>query len=407
MKIVYFVHDLNDAAVQRRVDMLILGGVSVTLLGFRRGDRLGALHGPVKIVDLGATQNGKMAARVAAVVTAALRRDQWQAALDGADIVLARNLECLALALPARRRRAPQARLAYECLDVHRLMLGGGVPGRVLRALEGWCLKSCDALMISSPAFIVHYFLPRHRELPPQLLVENRVLAGEQQALPPGSQQGGELAGPPWRIGWFGVIRCARSLQLLAALARAMPGQIEVVIRGRPARDVLPEFDAVVAQTPGMVFLGPYDRRTDLARLYGGVHFTWVMDFYETGGNSDWLLPNRLYEGSLYGAVALAFAGNETGRWFARHNAGIVMRAPLEASLIRVFHELNVEIYAEARRRMQAIPPTHLIYNMEECGRLVEMLNQPAASRSRPGRAAANGQQPAAVKPSQFDAGLV
>ena len=233
MKIVYFVHDLNDAAVQRRVDMLMLGGASVTLLGFRRGDRLGALHGPAKIIDLGATHNGKMLARIAAVVTAAFQRGRWQTALDGADIVLARNLECLALAVAARRHRAPQARLAYECLDVHRLMLGRGVPGRVLRALEGWWMKSCDALMISSPAFIVHYFLPRHRELPPQLLVENRVLSGEEQTSPP---QPDQAAGPPWRIGWFGVIRCARSLAALAALARAMPGQVEVVIRGRPAR---------------------------------------------------------------------------------------------------------------------------------------------------------------------------
>ena len=156
-----------------------------------------------------------------------------------------------------------------------------------------------------------------------------------------------------------------------------------------------------------MVFLGPYDRRTDLARVYGGVHFTWVMDFYESGGNSDWLLPNRLYEGSLYGPVALAFAGNETGRWFARHNAGVVVREPLKASLLRVFQEMNETRYAEARLRMQAIPRSDLLYNAEECARLVEMLSLPAATSIMAGRPSSHSQQAAAVKPSQFDVGLV
>ena len=41
----------------------------------------------------------------------------------------------------------------------------------------------------------------------------------------------------------------------------------------------------------------------------GDVHFTWAIDFYEAGANSDWLLPNRLYEGGAHGAVPIALAG--------------------------------------------------------------------------------------------------
>ena len=80
---------------------------------------------------------------------------------------------------------------------------------------------------------------------------------------------------PPWRIGWFGIIRCARSLDLLADLVRAHPGLVEVDIRGRPARDVLPGFDHIIAATPGLVFHGAYDRKGDLPYLYSDVHFTW------------------------------------------------------------------------------------------------------------------------------------
>ena len=33
-KIVYFVHDLSDPSVHRRVRMLVAGGAAVTLIGF-------------------------------------------------------------------------------------------------------------------------------------------------------------------------------------------------------------------------------------------------------------------------------------------------------------------------------------------------------------------------------------
>ena len=46
MRIAYFVHDLSDPAVGRRVRMLRTGGAEVTVLGFRRAERTstGSVH---------------------------------------------------------------------------------------------------------------------------------------------------------------------------------------------------------------------------------------------------------------------------------------------------------------------------------------------------------------------------
>lgn len=374
--IAYFVHDLNDAAVQRRLDMLAQGGATVTLLGFRRGARLGPIQGAARIVDLGATENGKLAARALSVVTAAVRRHRWAGAVKGADLILARNLESLALATLARPRGV---RMAYECLDIHRMMLGGGPVGRVMRAIEKALLRGCDNLVTSSPAFVERYFRPRHGTLPDTLLVENRVLAHEAQA------PDAPLApAQPWRIGWFGIIRCARSLQLLTDLVTALPGVVEVEIRGRPARDVLPDFDEVIAATPGLNYLGPYDRRTDLPRVYAGVHFTWTMDFYEAGGNSDWLLPNRLYEGSLFGPVAIAHAASETGRWFARQHAGLLIHEPVGPALQALLRDMTPARYDAARDAMAAIGRDALVYDPVDCQRLVAALTAASVTEAAP-----------------------
>ena len=113
-------------------------------------------------------------------------------------------------------------------------------------------------------------------------------------------------AGEPWKIGWFGALRCRKSLELLAAFTRQMDGRFEVVLRGRPAYSEFDDFDGLVAAEPYIRFAGPYRNPEDLAAIYGEVHFSWAIDFFEEGLNSSWLLPNRLYEGCRFGAVPIA-----------------------------------------------------------------------------------------------------
>ena len=192
--------------------------------------------------------------------------------------------------------------------------------------------------------------------------MENKVLASEISPDEAAHRNNGPpIIGPPWRIGWFGMIRCRRRLHLLSALCHALPGQVEVVIRGRVSQNVIPDFDAVVAASPGMSFLGSYNRHTDLSGIYRAVHFNWVMDFYETPGNSEWLLPNRLYEGSIYGAVPIALASVESGRWLARHGCDILLNEPLEETLPGLFRGMGAAAYLEARRKLSGIARADLV----------------------------------------------
>ena len=123
------------------------------------------------------------------------------------------------------------------------------MPGRILRTVENWLLRRCRLLIVSSPAFVSEYFTPTHGRLPSVALLENKVLEGEiTSGFAAVLRQRDTTTktapvGPPWRIGWFGVIRCQRSLDLLTCLVRQFPGQVEVVMRGRPARGVMPDFD--------------------------------------------------------------------------------------------------------------------------------------------------------------------
>lgn len=386
MKIIYFVHDLADAAVQKRVQMLRLAGQDPTLLGFRRVTRPVTDVAGIAPINLGQTQDAKMRHRAVSIMAAAARLGGWKAKFTDSTIILARGLEMLLLARLAQRRFAPDAILVYESLDIHGMLVGRSVKARGMRLLERKLLQSCMGLVVSSHAFVEHHFSRYRSYLPPYFILENKVLSYEinnTQRTESGAISTRTEISPPWRIGWFGVIRCRRSLHLLSALARALPGQVEVDIRGRPARNIIPDFDDIVASTPGMYFHGAYDRRTDLPSIYANSHFTWAMDFYEEGANSNWLLPNRLYEGGTNGSVQIAAAGVETGKWLQRHRIGIVLEESIEESLINFFDTLTAQTYAREQECIRRLPRSCFIATQEDAERFVDWLARPVAQAHR------------------------
>jgi len=248
LKIAYLVHDLSDPAVHRRARMLRSAAAQLVIIGFRRSARhLKQIEG-CEVVDLGETRDGALVARLGSVASARMRLKRLDGLLQGCQLVLARNLEMLYLAANARRRYAPNAALVFECLDIHRLLLGNGLPSRMLRSLETRLMHEVDLILTSSPRFIVEYFGPRGFNCPIRL-VENKVLLTDDETILRRAERA-RVDGPPWRVGWFGMIRCRRSFEILSSVAREAGGAVEVRIAGRPSPREFPDFETLVARSP-------------------------------------------------------------------------------------------------------------------------------------------------------------
>lgn len=364
-RILYMVPDLTDRAVERRTEQFRAGGADVRIAGFHRGDGVSQHEG----TSLGRTFDADLAQRGAAVVRWVLRRRRLRRLAEGCDVIVARNLEMLLLAWAAAPRR--QCRIVYESLDIHTVLLKPGPKRAALRRLEGWLLARTDVLIVSSPAFLERYFAAVHPRHPPTLLIENKVLdligtAGASEG--PGPRRPG-----PWRIGWFGMIRCRRSLELLSALVTALPGQVEVIIRGRPTAAVFDDFAGETAAVRGITFLGPY-KSGDLADIYRQVDFVWALDFYEAGLNSAWLLPNRLYEGGVHDVPIIAQSDVETGRWLDQRKAGVLLADP-ETDLIAVMSRMDEATHRTLVQRASRIARSDLVCRQSECDRIVEALS--------------------------------
>lgn len=380
LRVAYFVHDLDDAAVAKRVWMLEEAGAEVRLAGFHRGERPPEQVSGLEPLSLGRTHDARRLSRAGSVLRNLALAPLRGRFMAGAEVVLARNLEVYPVAALARALHAPRARLAYECLDVHRLMLGGGLAGRALRGLESVLLDQSRSLIVPTPAVLSAYFEPlqhlsRRRRLT-TLVVENK--AFPPVAGMPKAAAAGPPARRPWRIGWFGMIRCRRSLDFLCDLARRRPDLVQVDIRGRPAWAEVKDFDRQIAETPGVAFGGPYGPH-DLPALYGAVHFNWSVDHVQDEGASRWLLPDRLYEGGRLGAPPIARADSETGRWLKAHGLGVRFDQP-ETQLEAFLDALTPEAYAALRERHAAAPASLFVLSPEDCARLLAVIGAPEAA---------------------------
>ena len=374
LDIVYLVPNTADAAVGRRIDMLHAGGARVRVAGFRRADAPRP-DLPVDVyVELGETFDARFAQRIAAVARATTALKARLGGQPVPDVIIARNLEMLVLANRLRAMWHGRPAIVYECLDIHRLLLRDDLVGRSLRGLERRLSRDAVLLLTSSPAFVREYFAPFGQSELPVLLVENKAQAGPRGTNPALRDDNG-----PVRLGWFGALRCSRSLAALSGLAEA---GVEVVLRGRPALTEFADFHGDVARQTGMSFQGPYRNPNDLPAIYSGVHLSWAIDYFEAGQNSNWLLPNRLYEGCCNGAVPIALAGTETAAFLERHGIGIVLPDIAPETLRARIGGLDRVALRSLAEAVAAADPRLFSFDAADCVALVDALAEAAGSDS-------------------------
>ncbi len=366
-RILILAHDLSDAAIHNRAYMLKLGGADVVIAGFSRGKVCDNPHAD-RMVQFGTTYNGNFIHRVFSVVKLIATLHKHKPLFNEADIVIARNLEMLAVASHAKKYLQDKAVIVYECLDIHRLLLGKGAAGAILRKLEGHYARSASLLITSSQAFMDNYFTPLSGVRLPVRIQENKLLCAGSVAV-----HQSRSIGPVWTIGWFGILRCRKSLSLLSTLAGQLEGKVNVIMRGKPALDQMPDFFEVVASSPFLNYGGTY-LKSDLEKIYSEVHFSWAIDMYEEGQNSSWLLPNRIYEGGAFGAVPIALRSVNTGKFLEKTGAGVLLSDNIAADLKLFFTQLNGDTFRALESQISGVPKKTWSYSEPDCRDLVQSL---------------------------------
>jgi hypothetical protein len=353
--IAFFAHDWTESTVAKRVAAFQAQGSRVKGFMFRRAHRV-PVRGPIwENVELGTTVDRHYLRRVPMLLVGTIRLLQHRKALKSCRIYYARNIDMLFIAIVAKAIAQSKAPIVYEVLDIQRIFAGLGLANRVFRWVERWLMARSALLVVSSPDFISEYFRPRQHYSGQWRLLENKVFPIKADWLQSNTRRRIPV-GPPWVIGWFGTLRCARSLKTLCRIADVNPDLVTVHIRGLPSHEDLPinVIEAACAERTNMLYGGSYRSPEDLATIYGVIHFAWCIDYLDAGGNSDWLLPNRVYEGCLMGAMCLARKNTATSRMVEGRGLGWAFEEPAGTSVSEFLAHLKADEYLRMQRRVEA-----------------------------------------------------
>ncbi len=355
-KLLVFAYDAAEAAQRRRIRAYQECGFDVTGFTMRRANMTHDADPFWRNIDLGETRNAAMGQRIRRIIASMGILWKNRDRLAGSRTIVARNLDMLIVAAAARQMIRPRPRMVYEALDIHDIMTDAGRKGRLARAVERGLLRQTESIIISSMAFQREYFAPMQGWAGKVRLVENKMWVGDAGPARPRPE---EFTTPvedrPLVLGWVGSLRCPQSLEILLKTAERMGSRVRIEMHGNVHRHILPDFDDMIARHENVTYHGAYAYPEGLEAIYRGCDMVWAQDLWQWGTNSNWLLPNRIYEAGYFGCPSIAVEGTETGRRVA-DGLGWTVPEPSAEALVRRLEGITVADALACRRAILGMP---------------------------------------------------
>lgn len=374
MKAVYFGGDITNPTLILRISSLRAAGVDVTSFTFRR-KKFNVDFQPVwPNHHLGQTTDRRYPFRIFAILRACYVIARNRAAFENASFLYARMIDMALLAQFAKWWHKLDAKLIYEVEDVQAIFFKKSTAGALFRRVERWLLSRTQLLVVMSPGFIRGYFTPVQGYRGPWFVLENKLqLPTPVAPMGSASQQWRDIR-DKWVIGWNGTLRCERSMKILSDIASRLGDRVEIRTRGFPTETGLSRYLSQISEHPNWHYSGEYKIPDDLEEMYGGVHFSWCLDFLDTNGNSELLLACRMYQGGYYGSVPLVARDTEMERFLAPHRIGHAFGDPLAETISTFLEKLSWSDYEAERERVLQLGPTLFLDNGTDVRRLLDAI---------------------------------
>lgn len=369
--------DITDTSSTKRGEALIELGCRLLMVGFRRERYNKDFRPSWPYLLLGRTEDGNYAQRLWTLMRAALVLLLNRKILKQADLIYARNIDQMILALFIRLLVGRAIPTVYEVLDIQPAFVGQGRFSRMIRAAERYILRHIHLLVLSSPAFLRHYFAGMQGYKRPWFLLENKLPAAvtRNTAALAARRRNRNREGYRWVVAYCGLVRGQATFDLIVRLAERLQGLVMFRFHGVLTTVERESFERAVARLDNLVYEGPYVNPRDLGKIYADVDFAWAIDLENAEHNSRWLLPCRFYEAGFFGVPCLAARGFEVGALVEDLGIGWSFEPSYEESLVHFLTTLTEQEYAERRRRLLEMPVDRFASN-EDMSALLQTLER-------------------------------
>jgi len=382
MKIVFFISSKADAHYYKLVNTLSKLGAEAEVLAFERPGYYEGREYNCSYTLLARIKYGHYFKRFLVFLKAAsIARSR----LSEPDIAYVFGLDMLLLYCLAAFGLRRKPKIIFEVCDIIPILVGESLKSRIIRWLERILIRKISLLVVTSEAFVTGYYekIQGLTKLP-YLVIENK-LSREAPALVV-TLAGKERSSGSLRIGYFGVIRCQRSLEILKAVTMRGQGRVRIYLRGISMGEVT-DIESHVRGNPWMEYGGPYVSPDDLPQLYRCVDIVWICFTYvgERIGNWMWAKTNRFYESCFYKKPVIARLGTEDGRVVAEKELGICVDVSDVSSCVEQILSISPADLQRWHSNLNKLPEDIYLYK-DEHQRLLDILNQINSSGTIPRR---------------------
>ena len=354
---------LGQPRDSKRIDMLVSLGFDVSVAAFNRAYHSGRVPSrPTQII--GTISHGKYLQRIGRLFTALpkLRR-----AMRDRDIVYASSPDMALLAMIAGMFMGKK--FILEVGDVREIQTAEGLKGRLVRIVDRVLTNRCSLLVVTAVGFLDNYYRNWLRSDVPAIVVENKIEASLTSARPEAVRgnlpQGRPFIDRPLRIGYFGLLRCQWTWDVLKAFALKHPKDVEIVMAGYPMEpaDIAEQAKSI----PNVIYSGEYKSPNDLPRFYGAVDLVWAC--YKFIGPRDWNLkwarPNRFYESCYFGRPLISRLGSSDSKEVDRLKIGFNIQTHEISDVVTELDSITAQMVEQWRSNSLTLPNSLFIYTDE------------------------------------------
>ncbi len=359
MKIAFLLPVVSQVRYQKRVMSLERLGVEPKILSFERKYYQG-VPWPQGYISLGRIQHGHYWRRLPRIIMAIpiVRRT----AAD-ADVLYAFGLDTLLLAHLAIIFTRQKPKVVYEVGDIRSILVKKNFLGRSLRAVERFLVRRSSLIVVTSHAYINEYFLKIQRlEGVRYHVIENKLTNFNDLPITLDSSLD-KRDHDEIRIGYFGLIRCRRSWEVLKKIALRGNGKFRVVIRGILSESLM-DLHSEMTQTRFVEFGGPYISPDDLPAMYGSIDLAWIAHFANET-NIKWSRVNRFYEACYFYRPMIAQTGTQDGFVVEERGLGLCIDLQNKEKAIQNVLEIDKSDIEKWRENIFRLPRNVCVYTDE------------------------------------------
>lgn len=349
MNVLFVIPSITSSYHQFRVLELRKQDVNCFVTGFER-DYYEGKPWDMPVESLGFVEHMNYKKRLGTLLKAipSIRKQS-----KGMDAVLCFNLDMLFITWLALIGVHNKPAMIYDVGDIRTSLVKEGVTAKLLRVIERFLLQRISLLMVTSEAYITEYFEGiQGMKRVDILLLENKL--NRHDTPPPIAQLQDTWSDKrPLTIGYFGVLRCRKSLKMLNRIALEGDGNVKVIVRGvfLDTEDL----EGMIQMNPYMNYEGPYVFPDDLAKIHAEVDMSWLVHAH-TRQNTMWARIFRFYHACFYGVPMIAQSGSKDGDEVLRYDIGFCIDIEKPDESIQTILNLKQHNYHRWIRNVQQLP---------------------------------------------------